>query len=158
MRSGFLRRLEQMRAFEQAAEIFFAGDNFRAFLVAEVGHGFVFHFEPFEADDADVFPTLFPDLALAQIHGMNIRTGHGHWRAGLLQGNLSLLIFASGETASNGGYLFLAAADFAATAALFLALALLALDCFWPDFFWLAFGDLSPIILFIPQVDSPTEF
>ena len=30
-------------------------------------------------------------------------------------------------------------------AALFCWLALLALACFWPDFFWLAFGDLSPI-------------
>jgi hypothetical protein len=54
------------------------------------------------------------------------------------------------------GYFFLTA-DWAATDALFLALALLALDCFWPDFFWLAFGDLSPIILFVPQVDWPAE-
>jgi hypothetical protein len=30
-------------------------------------------------------------------------------------------------------------------AAFFCWLALLALACFWPDFFWLAFGDLSPI-------------
>jgi hypothetical protein len=46
------------------------------------------------------------------------------------------------------GYFFLAAADLAATAALFFWLALLALDCFCEDFFWLDFGDLSPIILF----------
>lgn len=64
-----------MRAFEQAAEIFFAGDVHRAFLVAEVGHGFVFHFEPFETHDADVFLALFPDLALAQLHGRTIRIG-----------------------------------------------------------------------------------
>jgi len=51
------------------------------------------------------------------------------------------------------GYFFLAAA-----AALFFWLALLALDCFCDDFFWLDFGDLSPIILFVPQVDSPAEF
>ena len=63
---------EQMRALEQAAEIFFAGDLLRAFLVAEVGHGFVFHFQPFEAHDADVFPVFFPDLALAQFHGVTI--------------------------------------------------------------------------------------
>jgi len=58
---------------------------------------------------------------------------------------------------ATNGYFFLTA-DLAATAALFFALALLVLDCFWPDFFWLAFGDLSPIILFVPQVDSPAEF
>jgi hypothetical protein len=50
------------------------------------------------------------------------------------------------------GYFFLAA-DLAATAALFFWLALLALDCFCEDFFWFDFGDLSPIILFFPQVD-----
>jgi len=58
-----------MRAFEQAAEIFFAGDVFCPFFAGEAGHGFIFHFEPFEANDADVFPALFPDLALAQFHG-----------------------------------------------------------------------------------------
>jgi len=58
-----------MRAFEQAAEIFFAGDAHHAFFVGEIGHGFVFHFEPFEAHDADVFLALFPDLALAEFHG-----------------------------------------------------------------------------------------
>ena len=62
-----------MRAFEQAAEIFFAGDVLRAFLVAKVGQGFVFHLEPFEAHDADVFLFLFPDLALAQFHFVIIR-------------------------------------------------------------------------------------
>jgi hypothetical protein len=31
-------------------------------------------------------------------------------------------------------------------AAFFLATALLPVDFFWPDFFWLAFGDLSPIM------------
>jgi hypothetical protein len=58
-----------VRAFEQAAEIFFAGDDFRAGLAGETGHGFVFHFEPFQPHDADVFPALFPDLALAKFHG-----------------------------------------------------------------------------------------
>ena len=66
-----------MRAFEQAAEIFFAGDDFRPFLVAEVGHGFVFHFKPFEAHDADVFLVFFPDLALAQFHFVIIRIDRG---------------------------------------------------------------------------------
>lgn len=46
---------------------------------------------------------------------------------------------------TSGGYFFLAAEDLAATAALFFWLALLVLASFWPDFFWFAFGDLSPI-------------
>jgi len=62
-----------MRAFEQAAEIFFAGDVLCAFFVSEVGHGFVFHFEPLQFHDADVFLALFPDLTLAQFHGATIR-------------------------------------------------------------------------------------
>ena len=60
--------LEQAGLFEQAAEIFFAGDMLCAFLAGEAGQGFVFHFEPFEPHDADVFLALFPDLALAQLH------------------------------------------------------------------------------------------
>ncbi|MFM2082976.1 MAG: hypothetical protein RL380_1667, partial [Verrucomicrobiota bacterium] len=43
-------------------------------------------------------------------------------------------------------YFFLAA-DLAATAALFLFLALLTLAFFCVDFFWLDFGDLSPMVL-----------
>jgi hypothetical protein len=41
--------------------------------------------------------------------------------------------------------------DLAAAAALFFWFALLVAAVFWPDFFWLAFGDLSPItfILFL---------
>lgn len=46
------------------------------------------------------------------------------------------------------GYLFLPAACLAATVAFFEAAALLALVCFWEDFFCVAFGDLSPITLF----------
>jgi hypothetical protein len=62
-------RLKLVRAFEQAAEILFAGDDLCASLAGEAGHGFVFHFEPFDPHDADVFPALFPDLALTQFHG-----------------------------------------------------------------------------------------
>ncbi len=54
-----------MRAFEQAAEILFAGDVERPFFIGEVEHGFVFHLQPFQPDDADIFLALFPDLALA---------------------------------------------------------------------------------------------
>jgi len=46
-----------------------------------------------------------------------------------------------------GGYFFLPASCLSATACLFFWSALLALACFWLDFFWLDFGDLSPIIL-----------
>jgi len=67
-RAGNFCGLQEPGLFQQAAEIFFAGDVPRAFLVAEVGHGFIFHFEPFQAHDADVFIALFPDLALAQFH------------------------------------------------------------------------------------------
>ena len=57
-----------MRAFEQAAKIFFAGDLDRAFFGREAGHGFIFHFEAFEPDDAEILLTLFPSLALAEFH------------------------------------------------------------------------------------------
>ena len=55
--------------FEQAAEVFFAGDVLRAFLGVETRHQLVFYFEAFEPHDADIFFALFPDLALAQLHG-----------------------------------------------------------------------------------------
>lgn len=51
--------------------------------------------------------------------------------------------FKSGETAA-AVYFF---ACLAATACFFLLAAVLALDCFCVDFFWLDFGDRSPIIL-----------
>jgi hypothetical protein len=128
-----------------------------AFLAGEAGHGFVFHFEPFEAHDADEFFFLFPDLALAQFHAV-LQVRRGHWPRGFLAKNLPLLFFLSRETAIANGYFFFAAADLAARAALFCALALLALDCFCEDFFWLDFGDLSPIILFFRGLNRPAEF
>jgi hypothetical protein len=64
---GFERR-EQPGLFQQAAEIFFAGDVQRAFLGTGVDHGFIFHFEPFQLHDAEVFPALFPNLTLAEFH------------------------------------------------------------------------------------------
>jgi hypothetical protein len=72
--------------------------------------------------------------------------------------NLPLLIFSSRETVVANGYFFFAAADLAARAALFCALALLALDCFCEDFFWLDFGDLSPIILFFRGLTGLRNF
>jgi hypothetical protein len=45
-------------------------------------------------------------------------------------------------------YFFLPAACLAAIACCFFLAALLAFDCFCEDFFWLDFGDLSPITLF----------
>ena len=50
------------------------------------------------------------------------------------------------ETTQKAAYFFLAV-DLAATAAVFFWLALLALAVFCDVFFWLDFGDLSPIIL-----------
>jgi hypothetical protein len=73
---------QQMRAFEQAAEIFFAGDGFGAGLAGEAVQRFIFHLEPFESHDADVVSVLFPDLTLAEFHGHVV-----------LGSNLSLLIF-----------------------------------------------------------------
>src|ERR1035437_9596763 len=58
---------------------------------------------------------------------------------------LSLLLFASGETSTNSRYFFLDAADLSAAACFFFWSALLTLACFCEDFFWLDFGDLSPI-------------
>ena len=55
--------------------------------------------------------------------------------------------FTSEETAVASGYFFLPAACFAATACFFFWSLLFALDCFCEDFFWLDFGDLSPMIL-----------
>ena len=51
------------------------------------------------------------------------------------------------ERPVRGGYFFLPAADLAAAAAFLEASALLALDCFCEDFFWFAFGDLSPMVI-----------
>ena len=69
-RSFFAGR-QQLRAFEQTAEIFFAGDGARAGLAGEAGMGFVFHFQPFEADDADELSVFFPDLGLGEFHDGN---------------------------------------------------------------------------------------
>jgi hypothetical protein len=57
-------------------------------------------------------------------------------------------------------YFFLAAADLAAAACFFFWSALLALDCFCVDFFWLDFGDLSPMMFnfLIPRVNSPAAW
>ena len=43
-------------------------------------------------------------------------------------------------------YFFLPAACFATTEAFFFEAAMLVLLCFCVDFFWLAFGDLSPMM------------
>jgi hypothetical protein len=63
----FIRR-EQMRAFEQAAEIFFAGDLHRAFPSREAGHGFVFHLQALKPHNAEILRALLPSLALAELH------------------------------------------------------------------------------------------
>ena len=59
---------QQLRAFEQAAEIFFAGGLRGAFLGGEADHGLVFHREPRQLHDAEILSVFFPDLALAKFH------------------------------------------------------------------------------------------
>ena len=65
------------------------------------------------------------------------------------RGKLSLLFLSSGETATSAPYRFLAAADLSAMACFFFWLALFATACFCEFFFWLDFGDLSPMILLL---------
>src|ERR1019366_796370 len=67
-RQNLFFRREQMRAFEQTAEIFFAGDLNRALLGREAGHGFIFHLQAFEPHNAEVLLALLPSLALAEFH------------------------------------------------------------------------------------------
>lgn len=74
---------------------------------------------------------------------------HGSTGTGGIAGKTCLSRFRiRRDSDSAAGYFFLAAADLAATAALFFWSALLVLACFCEDFFWLDFGDLSPMILF----------
>jgi hypothetical protein len=74
--------------------------------------------------------------------------------------HLSLLNLHQERQSAASGYLFLAAADLAAATNFFFCSALLALDCFWVDFFWLDFGDLSPMVFtfLIPMVNSPAAW
>ena len=69
-RSGqwFFVRRQEVCAFEQAAEIFFAGGLRGAFPGGEADHGLVFHREPSQLHDAEILPVFFPDLALAKFH------------------------------------------------------------------------------------------
>ena len=55
---------------------------------------------------------------------------------------------AVGAAAAGGYFFFFAAAVFAARACCFCLSALLWSACFCEDFFWLDFGDLSPMVLF----------
>jgi hypothetical protein len=123
LRTGLKRfrreRGDEGRAFKQAAEILFAGVPVFAALGLEIGNGLVTDFEAFEVNDADIFLAAFPDLALSQFHGRRFIS----------------LAFKFKRDERPAGYFFLPAADLAATAALFLALALVALAFFWPDFF-----------------------
>jgi hypothetical protein len=70
---------------EESAEILLACDVFGAFLTGGAGQGFVFHFEPFQPHDADVFLALLPELALTQFHSKTIQVG-------LIEHDLSLSV------------------------------------------------------------------
>jgi hypothetical protein len=92
--------------------------------------GFVADFQPFEVDDAHEIIAALPDLALVEVSWMG-----RHLSCFLLQ-----------ERWQRERYFFLPATCLAVTAALFLAATLVFLAFFWPDFFWFAFGDLSPMV------------
>jgi len=90
---------QQLRTLEQAAEIFFAGDGFRACLAGETGVGFVFHFQSFEANDADELSVFFPNLGLGEFHSggnrKRKRIPHSVERCGMkLWKSLSLLFLS----------------------------------------------------------------
>jgi hypothetical protein len=68
--------LQQAGLFEKAAEILFARDMFHAFFAVEAGERFIFHFEPLQTDDADVFLVFLPDLTLTEFHA-SVRSGRG---------------------------------------------------------------------------------
>lgn len=70
-----IEAIKRASLLEQAAEIFLAGNVSCAFLAGEAGQGLVFHFEPFQPHDADVFLAMFPNLALAQFHAGTIHIG-----------------------------------------------------------------------------------
>ena len=114
---------QEVRAFEQAAEIFFAGDDFRAGLAGQAGVGFVFHFEPFEPDDADKLSVFFPDLGLGEFHGVMVKWASAG--VGEVAAEVCLSCFGSGETITSRNYFFLAAGFLAAA---FFGAGLLALD------------------------------
>jgi hypothetical protein len=63
-----LVRRQQLRPFDQPAELFLRGFMVRAFVRVNVGHGLVLHFEPFELNDAQENFSLLPDLALLEPH------------------------------------------------------------------------------------------
>ena len=62
-----------MGLFEETAEVLLAGEVPDALLAGEAGQGFVFHFEPLQTHNADVFLALLPDLALTQLHAKTIQ-------------------------------------------------------------------------------------
>jgi hypothetical protein len=67
---------DQRRAFEQAAEIFFAGVLVRAAGELEIGGGLVTDSEAFEFNDADELRAALPDLSLLKFER------HGIWKSG----------------------------------------------------------------------------
>jgi hypothetical protein len=112
-----------------------------AFAGLQVLEDFISHPQPFEVHDANVFLAVFPDLALLKFE----RHAVG--------GTVSPILMPERRSR----YFFLPAACLLATAAFFLAALILAFDCFWPDFFWLALGDLSPMMFcfLLPRLTRP---
>jgi hypothetical protein len=63
--------------FQQAAELFLADMEMRAFAGGEVLVGFVFHFQALQMHDLKVLVALIPDLALLQLHWEQYTRGRG---------------------------------------------------------------------------------
>ena len=74
---------QELCPFQEAAEIFLAGDVLGAFFIGEAEQGFIFHLQPFQPHNADIFLALFPDLALAQFHRDSIPACRRPWRQDL---------------------------------------------------------------------------
>lgn len=129
-RQRFDFQLEEAAFFEQTAEILFARVAMFTFATVQIFQHLVSHSQSFQVNDANVFVAMFPDLALLEFQ----------WH--LEFGKLSLR--NNPERQSN--YFFLPAACLLATTAFFLAATFLAWEFFWPDFFWFALGDLSPMM------------
>ena len=57
---------QQAAIFQQAAEVFLAGEVMLAGIISQFPGSFVRHLKPFQANDADEFMAMLPNLALSE--------------------------------------------------------------------------------------------